>query len=216
MMAKASRFQRGPDFYSAAMPILKTLTYDEETGRYRDIRPGEAVESVADRVNGPKFHIRFGENLDQDEAPEDLWYNEADAIEDSILFPEEALGNTSDALVKHKLNRISQWEEKGPDMDRFVNDMDTDDEFEDEDEECFLSHKEQLSGDNSERETTIDQELLKFLDDRAGHIDMTGSIKTEETLGALIDEDLEAFPRPEPDPKEDYFPFVEREQSKGK
>lgn len=216
-MVKAGRFQKGLDFYSAAAPILKTLTRDKSTLRCRDIQPGESVKSIFDHISGPGCHFGFGENLDEEEPPKGVWYDEADAVEDSILFPDEASGNAPDALVKTKPNRITQWEEKGPDMDRFVNDLDTDEEFDDEDEDYDdFSKDDELTEEELHSHLPLDPNLLKEIVERAIQRSTEEPTTTECLLDMLIDEDLENYPWPEPDPEKDFYPFIEREQSKGK
>ncbi|KAI9694857.1 MAG: hypothetical protein M1822_000473 [Bathelium mastoideum] len=243
-LTKAGRFRQGTDFYRAALPILKTLTRDQTTGRYRDIRPGESVDSLADDLTGPHSNFRFGKNLDKETAPEGLWYHEADALEDSILFPEETYRKGSSALVKTKPNRLTQWDEQGPDMNKFVDYVDTDEDSEDDEDD--EDNYNEIGGIPDVESIKKGLELAKKGDDEDEEIDamavlesikktvepakkgdaessqsdsLVDAIEPSETdllLDRLVLEDEEAYPAPEPDPETDYFMFVEREQSKGK
>ena len=58
-------------------------------------------------------------------------YNEADALEDRILFPEEFLGEMKDNLFKENPSEIVNFERSGPNIDprRFAYDLDTDEEL---------------------------------------------------------------------------------------
>ena len=58
-------------------------------------------------------------------------YNEADALEDRILFPEEFLGEMKDNLFKENPSEIVNFERSGPNFDprRFAYDLDTDEEL---------------------------------------------------------------------------------------
>jgi hypothetical protein len=89
-----------------------------------------------------------------DEMPRHTLYSKADALEDQVLFPEEFenIGDSTEPehAATGKLNgkqktldptpltqlktRDRQWEERGPEMTRFVYDLSTDEEMSDPDE----------------------------------------------------------------------------------
>ncbi len=73
-------------------------------------------------------------------TPRYLFYNDVDALEDQYLFSEEVLGPSDNIVVGEVLNTLVTLEGQGPDLSRFVYDLDTDEEvpvrnpaFEDDD-----------------------------------------------------------------------------------
>ncbi|TID14609.1 hypothetical protein E6O75_ATG08755 [Venturia nashicola] len=88
-------------------------------------------------MTGPNTRFMFGkgftvsrpEDLTDHEDPVVAWalfYNEADALEDMILFPDE-----SNLKVGEIETRISKFEREGPILSRFVNDLDVDEHLSD-------------------------------------------------------------------------------------
>lgn len=87
-LIKALRFCKLKDLYRPAAPILKTLTRDPETFRTRDAMEGE--ETIRDMIQRGKSHfIDTERQVVAENQHEDLFYNEADGLEDMVLFPEE-------------------------------------------------------------------------------------------------------------------------------
>lgn len=114
-------------------PILKTLTIDNDTGRVRDIRPDENAKSMWDEMGKNITDYRWQSSNGQffEDIPRSLLYTEADALEESILFPE----NTLDGKVSKRFNTVENDLTKFEDgrlqkkmLARFVGDLDTDDE----------------------------------------------------------------------------------------
>lgn len=136
-MLKARRATEPREIHLHLKPILSTLTRDKETARAREIRPNSDEESIYDAMTGPNtrfvFGKRFGaskpEDLSERVDPAVLWvlfYNEADAMEDVILFPDE-----ENLKVGEIVTKISQFEREGPLLSRFVNDLDVDEHLSD-------------------------------------------------------------------------------------
>lgn len=119
-----------------AGPILKVLTRDTDSRRVREIKPSELtedsvkVESLWDVIhNSQTQFVFFNEKREvMERLPKNLLYNDIDALEDQILFPEETPGTENSLLAEGKANVLSKLEREGPDMDRFVYDLDTDEE----------------------------------------------------------------------------------------
>lgn len=92
MLYKAHRINNIVNAHESIAPILKTLTYDGDTWRRRDIREGEQVESAWDELlkeDSPATWLSTcGEK--SKEMPKHLAYNEADALEEAVLFSNEA------------------------------------------------------------------------------------------------------------------------------
>ncbi|QDS75109.1 hypothetical protein FKW77_007267 [Venturia effusa] len=136
-LLKARRATEPREMYLHLKPILSSLTRDEETARAREIRPNSDEVSIFEDMTGPDtrfiFGKRFGvskpEDLSESADPAVLWYlfyNEADAMEDVILFPDE-----ENLKVGEIETRISQFEREGPVLRRFVNDLDVDEHLSD-------------------------------------------------------------------------------------
>lgn len=155
---KAHRVCSPSDYHKAATPILKTLTRDE-SGRFRDIRPGESAKSVYDDVTDPKtrfiFHTSHG-NVTED-MPRHLQYREADALEDAVLFPDENDGmDEPRKRFKTIRSQLTKYTERGPTDDfiqRFAQDIDTDEELEDYVDEDDGSEWETEDSDTCEPES---------------------------------------------------------------
>src|SRR5436305_14086690 len=103
MLIKAHRFHSGKDFYRPASHVLKTITREEKTHRVRDIKPGEVVESIWDQITNPQAKFMFTDpnNELQPETYHYLLYNESDALEDAVLFPEQSQ-NAENAMIPHQ------------------------------------------------------------------------------------------------------------------
>jgi hypothetical protein len=130
MLIKAHRFCSGKDFYRPASHVLKTITREEKTHRVRDIKPGEVVESIWDQITNPRATFMFTDtnNELQPEAHHYLLYNESDALEDAVLFPEESQ-KAENAMIPHQSTQaMHAFEHEGPSIVKFIFDLDTDDE----------------------------------------------------------------------------------------
>nr|ATA58189.1 mfs allantoate [Neofusicoccum kwambonambiense] len=156
-LIKAHRFQQGLDLYKPSEHILCTIARDKETQRTRDIKPSEEgkVVSIWDDINSDRNRVKFftddAEDTEDlsDDMPKEWKYNEADRLEDEILFPWENQGiNLSDkaqgALKEGELTgaededsilatqgRMHKFETLGPVLERFAYDLDTDEEISD-------------------------------------------------------------------------------------
>ncbi len=112
--------------YAPSRSVLKTLCRNEETNRPRDIKPGEEIESIWDEFNHPGttfFYSKDDNHLDQSEGnlalrrvynepnkfPKKFFYEEADELEDAILFPKELADKTIDPLDVGNPGPIGKW-----------------------------------------------------------------------------------------------------------
>ncbi|MCJ1393917.1 hypothetical protein MMC18_006793 [Xylographa bjoerkii] len=121
-LVKAYRFCKGPDFYNLAAPVLKTITRDRDSQRVRKFKAEESVLSLYDEIHDERTSFVFGDIARTDaQPPKNLFYNEADALEDRILFPEEFDIQQSKALVfREPTHRLHKFEHEGPDMHKFA------------------------------------------------------------------------------------------------
>lgn len=74
-----------------------------------------------------------GKTLEEQMAPDldqSCFYGEADALEDEVLFPEESSTEPSNALYSGTVNALENFGNEGPNLVRFVHDLETDEELE--------------------------------------------------------------------------------------
>ncbi|SMQ51641.1 unnamed protein product [Zymoseptoria tritici ST99CH_3D7] len=154
-LIKAYRFTQGIECYSVAAPILKTIRRDPDTGRCRDVREGE--ESVWDVIQHPDsqsidFLVEYldgkvtGRRDMTAEEKHERYYNEIDAAEDEVLFPEELQGQQITAIGDHA-DRITQaLGTHGFNMIRFIKGLDSDDDSDD-----YASDAEKLNVNRGKR-----------------------------------------------------------------
>ncbi|KAK2803520.1 hypothetical protein FQN50_006955 [Emmonsiellopsis sp. PD_5] len=137
MLCKAHRVTRPSEILIASAPYLKTLTTDPITGRVRDIKPDEQVDSLYDVYNSEDtvFRFRSTKGTIVTDLPRQLQYNEADISEDGILFPEDSTGKGSSGRPKEVTNELTLFE-KGRIKnfaEAFAYDLDTDEEYNSDD-----------------------------------------------------------------------------------
>ncbi|PVH81349.1 hypothetical protein DL98DRAFT_571218 [Cadophora sp. DSE1049] len=147
MIFKALRCRKGADMYNLAAPILKTLHTDKITNRVRDIKPGEDVMSIYDDINheGTKFFyskieddtgLKVHRVYDQPNVfPPNLLYNEADVLEDAILFPEELAADKLNPKDIGKISPLKAWEDEGFSLRKFIEGWESDYSGEDSEED---------------------------------------------------------------------------------
>ena len=218
MLFKAHRFRNMPDTYNVAAPILKTLTRDRDSMRLREIKADEEAESIYDEIHheGTRFQLR-GEDMQLMDAPKVLFYSDADALEDRVLFPEEYEGEENGFAVGAEMNKMEKLEYEAPDFNRFVNDLDTDEELS-EGEERALEHtcededmEDADEGSEWEDENGDDEEI-QFSDE--SELD---EAEREDT--ATVIEFFIRHPAPpknkEEDVEDQFMRFLRRESSKG-
>ncbi|KAL9004683.1 MAG: hypothetical protein Q9188_002498, partial [Gyalolechia gomerana] len=237
-LVKAHRFCSIQDLYNPLAPILKTLTHDRETFRTRDIKPDEDVRSLWDEVlRTPNRRVDPGGETLEDRLIPDLdasyFYGEPDVLEDEVLFPEELLTESSNALYSGKANALEKFVTSGPDFVRFIHDLETDEELEssdeddhlleDEREECeseeddfFPENEEEGSG--SEQDETESPEGTSNEENR-----IINAVHSKFGLPPLSEEELDDMAliskwKPPRDfgesVQEDFYRFIDREKSK--
>ncbi|KAK3935401.1 hypothetical protein QBC46DRAFT_422732 [Diplogelasinospora grovesii] len=120
LLQKAHRMRVPADKFSHIKPLLSTLTIEEPSQRVRQIRPGEQTKSIYDSLTGPEASFSYYTNQTRKikESPSGVvpleianrFYNETDAVEDAVLFPEEALGAPDSMPFREIMNPIQQLE----------------------------------------------------------------------------------------------------------
>ncbi|KAI1745252.1 hypothetical protein F4680DRAFT_401566 [Xylaria scruposa] len=128
-LRKAWRIAKPVDMYNHQEPILRTLTRNNETNRVRLIKPGEKVKSLWDEVTDPRNTFiltditkRTTKAFPGDstlDASLQTFYNEADAEEDAILFPDELVSLNRNVPFKEVSNAITRAEDGSGTISRY-------------------------------------------------------------------------------------------------
>ena len=224
MLFKAHRFRDMPDAYNITAPILKTVTRDPDSHRVREIKPGDEAESIYDVIHHPGTQFKFFNEDRQvlEKTPRYLFYNDVDALEDKVLFPEETHGPGDDSNIGGALNSLVALEEEGPDINRFVFDLDTDEEVPDRNPGC--EDKESSEGEDDEDDDQDDWEDED--DDSDDFVDHELDLQKLVPSHTSANDDMKTFiaymarhHKLEQDPNHDmmgqYQRFMKRESSKG-
>jgi hypothetical protein len=141
MLMKAHRFQSGRDVFKPVEHILRSLYYDEATNRVKDIPTSAkaATPSVWDRLCDVEVKVFKGGHI-SDDAPPEWKYTDADRLEDLVLFPWERTDSTEVAPAPEQDlamngNKGKAFTSSGPNLERFVFDLDTDEELGDSEDD---------------------------------------------------------------------------------
>ncbi|KAF2963908.1 hypothetical protein GQX73_g9656 [Xylaria multiplex] len=129
-LRKAWRIEKPADMYNPQEHFLRTLTRNNETKRVRLIKHGEQVKSLWDEVQNPDniFVLTDGTDMKTsamqsagtlDRLRHSL-YNEADAAEDAILFPDELTSPNRDVPFQEIRNAITQLEDGSGTITRYL------------------------------------------------------------------------------------------------
>lgn len=114
--------------YNHMAPILRTITRDKVTQRAGDIKPGEEVQSIFDQLSSMKVVAGAINPRDPNDALKEndprllrkILYNEADAFEDAVLFPDELVTGEVDGAFEQVTNNLNIFEKQGPSLARWV------------------------------------------------------------------------------------------------
>ena len=233
-LIKALRLCTPQDLYNPAESALRTITRDTVTLRARDIKPGEQVDSIWDTVQKGRMSSWLLENNTQKptefhEPDLSQFYNEADVLEDAILFPEQTASETVGGLFHGHETAMQDFMSKGPDWERFIHDLDTDEELDISDAETGDtledgSHDEQAGEEEDKR-------LVKGMMKRVPERDHTCCEDSNSEAGssdsqimAMTEDEKQNFALMESwksplfqggDVEKDFYTFLDREKSKG-
>lgn len=118
-LSNAWRIKQPGEMYCSMEPLLRSLHRNEETMRTRQIKPGENVKSLCETVMGESSEFRFLEiggdkmscstEADIAELPY-MFYNQANALEDAILFPDELDSTRPSVAFREIRNGVSDIE----------------------------------------------------------------------------------------------------------
>lgn len=120
-LRKAWRMVKPMDVYNHQEPFLRTLTRNTETKRVRLIKHGEQVKSLWDEVKDPNNVYVLTDMTNKTtrtvkgdavlESSPHTFYNEADAAEDAILFPDELIAPNRNVPFKEVSNAVTRLED---------------------------------------------------------------------------------------------------------
>ena len=248
-LIKAFRFCTAQDMYNPAQCVLKTITRDTVTFRARDIKPGEQVDSIWDTIQ--KGRTSSWGMDDKTKEPKEFhepdlsrFYNEADVQEDAILFPEQASSGTVGDLFRGHETSMQDFMSKGPDWERFIEDLDTDEEYgtneeysTDEDYETSDSDAKYVLEHDASQHEDMDREVNKYLAETTrrshdsedsssdGSDDENGSLNrqlmrmlsltTEEKQDYALLKSWKSPTAYRENVEKEFYTFFDREKSKG-
>ncbi|KAI0834510.1 hypothetical protein F5Y06DRAFT_156139 [Hypoxylon sp. FL0890] len=119
-LRKAWRVTKPLDLYTHKEPFLRGLTRDKETMRVRSIRPGEQATSLWEDVTNPDNTFFTADVVNnkvletngeaRKESAPYMFYNEADAAEDLVLFSDELISPNRNVPFKAISNPITRLE----------------------------------------------------------------------------------------------------------
>ena len=107
LLFKANRYNQVKDFYTPSALIVKTITFDRDSHRSRDARPGD--RTIYDLVHSDDTNLRVLSSVDGESStlPKNMAYAEDDAVEDAVLFPEDIPVNSTVEMGTAALNSAS-------------------------------------------------------------------------------------------------------------
>ena len=160
------------------------------------------------------------------------FYNEADVLEDAILFPEQAASGTVGGLFRGHETSMQNFTSKGTDWARFIKIFDTDEEYDDSDAGTEYILEDESHDEESDKES--DRRLVngtkrshdsnhsswEDIDDEAGPSDRRmmrmPSITEEEKQDLALMKNWKSPQSQTEDVEKAYFTLLDREKSKGK
>lgn len=80
------------------------------------------MQSIFDVINDERSEFRFPMTQENNQQPPHyILYNEADALEDRVLFPEEFLEEpVKENMFRESTNKLHKFEYDGPDMRKWI------------------------------------------------------------------------------------------------
>lgn len=188
--------------------------YDEIHHKDARFYLGEIDYESAKRTKGPQ-------PLPESKPPRNLFYNEADALEDEILFPEE---HSTEMVLRasdvSKVSPLEAWVEGGFDMQKWVEGWESDTDFDsrsgsdsemdddDYDDDYDEDDEEEDDHDNS------DEKYGHSLVTRDGALDHLDPPDVVKDLLRKVMSSATARRSEEPDVEEEFFEYLDKEKAK--
>lgn len=224
MLFKAHRIRKGVDIYGPAEYILRTLYRDEGSHRIYHLEAGDqSKHTIWDDLNSDRTRFFYGETskenrekwnkllesgeadtIENDNHSSRLFYNQADVLEDAVLFPEEQSSESINPLQIGSIEPIKKWEDEGLSLQAWVNgadllNSDTEDESEedsggDDDEvledddgssEWEDDDDDEAYSDDGEADPLMAKMLQKFMEEAKSKPDLPEA--TEESFMTFLD-----------------------------
>ncbi|KAF4991683.1 hypothetical protein FGRMN_7656 [Fusarium graminum] len=114
-LRNAWRIKEPRAMYHHMEPLLRSLHRNEETMHTRQIKPGEKVKSIWDTLMDDRSEIRLfdisGRKVtcrsdSEIAATPYMFYNQANVVEDAILFPDELTSNKTNVAFREIRNGV--------------------------------------------------------------------------------------------------------------
>ena len=233
-LIKALRLCTPQDLYNPAESALRTITRDTVTLRARDIKTGEQVDSIWDTVQKGRMSSWLLENNTQKptefhEPDLSKFYNQADVLEDAILFPEQTTSGTVGGLFRGHETAMQDFMSKGPDWERFIHDFDTDEEIDISDAETRDtledgSHNEQAGEKEEKRLVKGTMKRVPERDHTCCEDSNSEAGSSDSQIMAMTEDEKQDFALMEgwksssfqrENVEKDFYTFLDREKSKG-
>lgn len=162
------------------------------------------------------------------------FYNEADVLEDAILFPEQAASGNVGGLFRAQETSMQEFMSKGPDWTRFIKDLDTDEECDCSDAETEYVLEDESHDDESDQSSEDDKRLSKgsqcghesdhsSWEDTDNEVSSSDrqmmripSISEEEKQDLALMKNWKSPRNQKEDVEKEFYTFLDREKSKGK
>jgi len=234
------------DVFNISAPVLRTLTREAgqngQRARVRDVRPGDETPSIFDQIHSPDSRVIFhsyNEKTREDMETPRSWersilYQEADAAEDMALFPEEHMVDNTDHMFKVE-SGIAGLDKGAIDVERFIHDADTDEEFTDgEEEEYGEDDEDYLDGseyefDDPETDITSKESVMaeitqRFTESMLLISQKDGSVeaafdaldsRTKDMFGLVNGKVKERGKESKADMEREWLRYIDREKAKG-
>ncbi|KAL8800251.1 MAG: hypothetical protein Q9182_005307 [Xanthomendoza sp. 2 TL-2023] len=175
---KAHRFCSMQDMFNPAASILKTLTHDPDTFRTRDLKPDEESMSIWEEVQRGRNRMLNpeGQTVEDQIAPDldqSFFYGEADMLEDEILFPEGFSTESSNALYSGTASALEGFGNEGPNWERFIHDLETDEELESDEDDEEDESEDEADEDNEnmeKKEQGVEEDEWEDYEDERDHL----------------------------------------------
>lgn len=159
------------------------------------------------------------------------FYNEADVREDAILFPEQAASGTVGGLFRGHETAMQEFMTKGPEWERFIYDLDTDEEdgISDAETEYRLKNESQDEESGEEAEKRLMKGIARSQESKCSSLDdsdyevsssdsqVTGltSLTEDEKQDFALIKGWESPMSHKEDVGKSFYTFLDREKSKG-
>jgi hypothetical protein len=206
MLMKAHRCRSGVDLYRPARSVLSTIYQDEETQRSRQIKSEDesVIESLWDKLQAIRVDFAFTDIEEKNYRPLDLqketpiigipaalkfeephrnlYYNDTDALEDSIMFPEEL---TSGRINPFEIGKIEQTRSLDCSLAKLVEGLDLVESDDEKKNPSDLEEQGPADSESSEETSVASSERFSDIEEVLG-LEIEANFAREATLEKVL------------------------------